>query len=110
MTSSKNVTVSLTSELRLEQALKDADVEDPASVRKLAISGEVTEADFWFIHENMADTLQELDTGDVAGCNRINAYMCGGIEDMDSVVIPKSDKPLYCFWNGRFVLTYTSNS
>ena len=56
-----NVSVTLTSELRLEQALQEVGVEDPASVRELAISGEITEADFAFIRKNMDETLQEVD-------------------------------------------------
>ena len=56
----------LTSEIQLKQALKEAGVKKPASVRKLAISGEITEADFRYIRKKMAKTLQKLDMGDAS--------------------------------------------
>ena len=57
-----NVNVCLTDEIRLEQALKEAGVENPATVVKFAVSGMITDDDFRFIRENMAETLRELDT------------------------------------------------
>jgi hypothetical protein len=59
-----NITVTLTPELRLEQALKEAGVENPASVTNLAIAGTMTKDEFYFISENMAKTLQKLDLGE----------------------------------------------
>ena len=58
MEQNTNVSVTLTSELRLEQALH---IEDPASVSKLTVSGMLTEDDFKYIRKNMANTLKELD-------------------------------------------------
>ena len=84
------ISVYLTSELRLEQALKEAGVEKPASVRKLAISGEITEADFGYIRENMAKTLQELDMGGATSTEIIGRNFFSGCESLTSVIIPAS--------------------
>ena len=54
-------TITLTSSLRLEQALKQAGIEDPAAIIKLSISGTITDDDMKYIRENMRETLQELD-------------------------------------------------
>ena len=56
----------MTSEIRMFKALKEAGVEDPKSIVKLAISGEFTEDDFRYIRKKMAKTLQDLDMGDAS--------------------------------------------
>ena len=61
-----NVSVSLTTELRLEQALSEAGIENPATVIKLTVNGMLVNKDFMFIRKNMAKTLQELDLGNAS--------------------------------------------
>jgi len=61
MTPNTKITVTLSSEHRLEQALKQAGVEDPATVTHLIVAGMLTDVDFGYIRENMSETLHELD-------------------------------------------------
>jgi len=75
MTPNTKITVTLTAELRLEQALKQAGVEDPATVTNLTVSGTLTDVDFGHIRENMRETLHELDICDAS---------------IDAVKIPRS--------------------
>ena len=56
-----NIYVTLTTKLRLEQAIMQQGVEDPASVTRLTIMGLLSNADQKYIRENMAKTLLELD-------------------------------------------------
>jgi len=63
MIQNTNIKVSLTPELRLEQALKEAGIEDPATVAQLTVSGTFTNDDFKYIREEMWETLQGLDMG-----------------------------------------------
>ena len=58
MTSNTHITVALTPEQRLEQALKNAGIDNPSSVVKLTVTGTVTDDDFRYIRLNMAETLQ----------------------------------------------------
>jgi hypothetical protein len=60
-TQKDGVTVRLTSQRRLDHALLNEDIEDPALVTKLTIGGTMTKADFKYIHKKMSKTLQELD-------------------------------------------------
>ena len=69
-----NVNVSLTDEIRLETALKYAGVKRPASVVKLAVSGNFTDDDFRFIREKMAKPLQELDMGGTKHFEMVKVY------------------------------------
>jgi hypothetical protein len=57
----KTISVTLTDEICLEQALLDEGIENPAAVTKLIIAGTFTKDDFAYIRENMTETLQELD-------------------------------------------------
>ena len=61
-----NITVNLTPEIRLEQALKEAGVENPASIISLTITGTMKKKDFSYIKKNMSKTLKELDMGDAS--------------------------------------------
>jgi hypothetical protein len=63
MTQNNQITVTLTSKCRLKQALKQAGVENPATVTQLTIAGTVTDDDFTYIRKNMGMSLQELDMG-----------------------------------------------
>ena len=60
-----DVSVTLTSRLRLAQALKKAGINDPATVARLTVAGTLTEEDFEYIYDNMRETLHELDMGSV---------------------------------------------
>jgi len=100
-----SVSVTLTSELRLEQALKEAGVENPASVTKLTISGIIGRVnllkekkwntfkecqyrdDFWYINQNMGKTLQELDLGEALVDEMKILHNCGALK---SVTFPAS--------------------
>ena len=90
MTSKANVNVCLTDEIRLEKALKEAGVENPATIVKLTVSGNFTDDDFRFIRENMAETLQVLDLGDVSTVKRIGEGDFYGCSGLTSITIPKS--------------------
>ena len=61
MTAAINIKVNLTDKIRLGQALKNAGIDDPKTVTGLHITGTITNNDTEYIHENMNDTLQELD-------------------------------------------------
>jgi len=86
------ITVTLTPELRLKQALKQAGVKDPAMVTKLTVMGNITCHDFAFIRKNMNKTLQELDmSGASVIKNRINRSMgFSQCTALTSVIIPNS--------------------
>jgi hypothetical protein len=58
-----NITLTLTPELRLEQALEQAGIEDPAAVSELTVHGNVTGDDLEYIRENMDETLIKIDMG-----------------------------------------------
>jgi hypothetical protein len=60
-TKSDHLTVRLTPQRRLDQALLNAGIEDPTSVTKLTIAGTMTREDFKLIRKKMAKNLQELD-------------------------------------------------
>ena len=62
MTNTKiSVSVRLTPKNRLNQALKEAGIENPATVSKLTVSGTLDYHDFGYIRAKMNKTLQELD-------------------------------------------------
>ena len=80
--------VTLTPELRLEQALKQAGVEKPEEVTKLAVAGTMIYPDFQYIEENMAETLQELD---MSAASPEDDCMCfNECTGLTSVIIPDS--------------------
>jgi len=105
MTVNNCISVRLTSEIRIEQALKDAGVKKPASVRKLAISGEITEADFRYIRKKMAKTLQELDMGDASVENNVlDGVPFGGCSGLTSITIPKTVEEIVLFATARTIM------
>ena len=61
MTDNTKISVTLTPELRLEQAIKKAGIENPAQIESLAIAGKINYSDWQYIHENMTKTLRDLD-------------------------------------------------
>ena len=78
-----NITLNLTPELRLEQALKNAGIANPASVTKLTVNGTLTEDDCKFIRFHMGETLQKLDMRNALVENRkfsiIAFTLCSGL-------------------------------
>ena len=82
-----SISVTLTPKRRLEQALKQADI----TVTHLTVFGMLTSKDFWYIRENMHETLQKIDMssasveGDIIDCSAF--YYCIGLT---SVVLPET--------------------
>ena len=99
-----NISVTLTPELRLGQALKQAGVKDPATISRLTVAGKLTEDDFLYIHENMAKTLHELDMGDASavkiGIKYLHFYLyfagCSGL----TAINVHPDNPYFVSENG----------
>jgi hypothetical protein len=83
------ITVTLTPELRLEQALKDAGVKDPATVTGLTLAGSPTDDDFKYIRKKMRKTLQELDMNN-ASITEIGEWTFEGCYGLTSIAIPES--------------------
>ena len=84
------IKASLTSEFRLEQAMKKVGVEDAALVRKLNIAGTMTEADCRYIREKMGKTLQELDLSEASFEDNKIPYDAFAYCAITSVTIPAS--------------------
>ena len=91
MTTKNTVSVCLTPELRLDKALKEAGIEDPASVGKLTISGTVFIVDFYYISDYMGETLEDLDMGDASLDEHGIPYEAfEGCTGLDTIVLPKT--------------------
>ena len=85
-----DLSLCLTSELRLEQAIKEAGVDNLASVNKLTVSGLLTKDDLWHIRKNMAETLKELDmSGAVIEENTIKTWAFKSCTGLTSIHIPE---------------------
>jgi len=84
-----NISLTLTSKLRLAQAIKNAGIENPATVARLTVAGTMTDDDFAYIRENMRETLQELDMGE-ALVVEIGDYAFSGCAGLTAVVLPAS--------------------
>jgi hypothetical protein len=89
MTQKNNVTVVLTPELRLEQALAEAGIEDPATVIKLTVAGTLTKNDLDFITDKMRKNLKELDMSG-AWVGEIDFAWTFGSCGFTSVILPDS--------------------
>jgi len=91
LTTNTQITVTLTPELRLKQALKKAGVENSAKVTKLTISGSLTDFDFEYIRLFMGKTLQILDLKNASTeGNRIKDWTFSKCSGFNSVIIPDS--------------------
>jgi lactocepin len=66
MTTNTSISVTLTPELRLERALKQAGIEKPSKITQLIVSGTLTNNDFKFIRQKMNKTLKELDMSEAS--------------------------------------------
>ena len=87
MTQKNNITVILSPDLRLKQALKNAGIEDPATVEKLTVAGVLTNDDWFYIRLGMGETLQELDMGG-ASVTEIGSIAFGINQALKSVILP----------------------
>jgi hypothetical protein len=86
-----NITVTLTPELRLAEALIQAGIEDPAAVSQLTIFGLVNRYDLWYIRTNMAKTLRILDMGNASMRDKeIENNAFSGCVGLTSIIIPDS--------------------
>jgi len=86
-----NITVILTSEFGLKEAMIGAGVKRPTSVKKLAISGTLVIADFQFIHTKMRRTLQSLNMKSaLLEDNTIPDWAFNHCSGLISVIIPDS--------------------
>jgi len=91
MIQSAKISVCLTPEIRLEHALIQADIKDPATVCQLIVTGLITKSDFRYIRERMSKTLQELDiSGASVEGNIIDDFALKICTGLTSVIIPDS--------------------
>ena len=67
-----HISVTLTPEVRLEQALKEAGVKDPATITHLNIAGTYTDEDEEYMEKNFGENLQEVDFSD---CTALSTFM-----------------------------------
>jgi hypothetical protein len=87
----QTITVNLTPEIRLDQALEtEAGIDDLASVTKLTILGTLKGYDVQFIRENMSDTLQELFMSN-ALVDQIRHFSFAGCTALRYITLPNSD-------------------
>ena len=89
MTPNTQISVTLTQELRLAQALKQAGVKNPAKIKQLTIAGNLTKDDFAYIRQSMAKTLQELDIS-ATSVTVIKWGTFSGCVCLTSITIPAS--------------------
>ena len=83
-----NISVNLTPETGLEQALKNAGIENPASVTKLTVTGMITEDDCIYLCDTIFDGLQELDMANAAFWENKMPYPICSCHELVSVTIP----------------------
>ena len=72
MTQESHISVTLTPEIRLEQALKEAGVKDPATITHLDIAGTFTDEDEKYLEKNLGENLQEVD---FSNCTSVSSFM-----------------------------------
>jgi hypothetical protein len=85
------ITLSLSPELRLEQALNEAGVENPATVTRLTIVGALEYSELWYICDKMGGTLRELDLGAASLPDDVVATTAfWGFTALTSVIIPET--------------------
>lgn len=89
MTPNTHITVTLTSELRIEQALKSANVTDPGTVEKLTVTGTFTGNDLAYIRQNLGKTLKEIDMSS-ALMTKIEVNAFEDCTALSSITIPDS--------------------
>jgi len=104
MTQNIEISVTLSPELRLEQALKQAGVEDPATVTHLTIEGKITNNDMRYILENMRENLKKLDYS-----SKLDTH---SLEELEEFAYYLWNDEIKDYWNGRFlgVIMYNRKS
>jgi hypothetical protein len=99
MAQSINIKVHLINKIRLEQALKNAGVENSASINKLIIEGKITQKDFGFIEHKMSKTLKELDMSkaSIRGNKIVDFPYCSALDSISisASVIEIRNCPLF---------------
>ena len=86
-----NISVTLSPELRLEQALKEAGIVNAATLSRLTVDGTITDADCVYIRWNMAKTLRKLDmSGALFEENKIPKFAFMYCTRLTSFTIPDS--------------------
>ena len=105
-----DLSLRLTSELCLEQAIKEAGIENPACVSKLTVCGLLTDDDFGYIRVNMANTLKELDMNNaVIEENIIRDSALERCTGLISVLIPEGVTNIsHCAFLGCAELTWVN--
>ena len=90
MSKNTKISVTLTPKLRLEQALRQAGVKNPATVTHLTIAGTLVEDDLQYIRENMRETVQVLDMrySSIAKLENFAFCDCTGLK---AIIIPNSE-------------------
>ena len=84
----KSISVTLSPELRLEQALQKAGIENPASITKLTVAGMLKKDDLSFMARHMAETLRNLNMKNATvEENRISMFYS---DVLTSVILPAS--------------------
>jgi hypothetical protein len=92
----QEITVTLTPEIRIGQALIDANIKNIALISKLTIIGTLIRDDFRYISKNMGKTLQELDMGDATlENNTIRKKTFFKPCNLTSITIPDSTGDIY---------------
>lgn len=100
MTTNTSISVTLTPELRLEQALMQAGIEKLSKVTQLSVTGTLTNDDFKYIRKKMSKTLKELDMSKASVENNTIGYKTFSA-GLTSVIIPDSITSIDDFEFGR---------
>ena len=107
MTQNIEISVNLSPELRLEQALKQAGIEEPATVSKLTVSGMLKNDDFKYMKKNMSETLRELDMGDASFYrNKIPQNTFAKLYGLTAITLPDS---INSYYYSAFFNTYIAS-
>ena len=96
-----NISVTLTPEFRLAQALKQAGVEDPTTVAELTVTGTLMYDDFRHIREYMRETLHILDMRNASIIERIDVFSIFSISNVEALIIEvdeEDEEYEWLFW------------
>lgn len=97
-TLNNHLTVTLSSEINLEQALAETGIENFATVTKLTVIGPLTKIDFRYIKKKMSKTLQELDLSNATvEKNRIASSCISRLEKIHTIFISDSVNKIDCY-------------
>jgi len=88
MIQNTKISVTLTPELRLNRALKQAGIETPETITHLSVSGTLTEGDLQYIRNKMSKNLQILDISKTS--MKTEKFSAWGCSSLISIVFPDS--------------------